>query len=303
MWRIVSRTISVKCRRTARPSCLETVLFEWFEAARGSTGQAVPDQRGGIGSIVLIASATSDFVSRGRSPPGSTRTELRREHGEIDVATTATIPPESKVPVPTGALRVSGRRTTADIAALEAEPAVESDTPDDGAAGELESKRPRRYVLKTPKVISPSEPQSAWTNANKRVQFGYELNYLIDVKHAVIKDLVGFLSELHALKIDLFLHQQGLDTTTPARKAMSGMMGAFAEFEQSDGESGPIPDSCSAANHPIGSSRRLPVGLKDGTEVFGLGRATRNRHCFTLLFLSKRVRVLNGLQNRTPTHA
>ena len=30
----------------------------------------------------------------------------------------------------------------------------------------------------------------------------------------------AFLSELHALGIDLFLHQQGLDTTTPAGKAM-----------------------------------------------------------------------------------
>jgi DNA invertase Pin-like site-specific DNA recombinase len=48
-----------------------------------------------------------------------------------------------------------------------------------------------------------------------------------------LKDLVGFLSELHALKIDLFLHQQGLDTTTPGGKAMFGMMGVFAEFERS----------------------------------------------------------------------
>jgi DNA invertase Pin-like site-specific DNA recombinase len=29
-----------------------------------------------------------------------------------------------------------------------------------------------------------------------------------------LQDLVGFLWELHALRIDLFLHQQGLDTTT-----------------------------------------------------------------------------------------
>jgi DNA invertase Pin-like site-specific DNA recombinase len=47
-----------------------------------------------------------------------------------------------------------------------------------------------------------------------------------------LQDLVGFLSELHALKIDLFLRQQGLDTTTPAGKAMFQMMGAFAEFER-----------------------------------------------------------------------
>jgi DNA invertase Pin-like site-specific DNA recombinase len=36
--------------------------------------------------------------------------------------------------------------------------------------------------------------------------------------------------ELHALGVDLFL-QQGLDTTTPAGKAMFQMMGVFAEFE------------------------------------------------------------------------
>jgi DNA invertase Pin-like site-specific DNA recombinase len=47
-----------------------------------------------------------------------------------------------------------------------------------------------------------------------------------------LQDLVGFLSELHALKIDLFLRQQGLDTTTPAWKAMFQMMGVFAEFER-----------------------------------------------------------------------
>jgi DNA invertase Pin-like site-specific DNA recombinase len=42
----------------------------------------------------------------------------------------------------------------------------------------------------------------------------------------------GVLSELHALKIDLFLRQQGLDTTTPAGKAMFQMLGVFAEFER-----------------------------------------------------------------------
>jgi hypothetical protein len=40
---------------------------------------------------------------------------------------------------------------------------------------------------KLPKVISPVDPCSAWTaKANKRVQFGYGLNYLIDIKYAVI---------------------------------------------------------------------------------------------------------------------
>ena len=47
-----------------------------------------------------------------------------------------------------------------------------------------------------------------------------------------MQDLVGFLSDIHALKIDLYLHQQGIDTTTPAGKAMFQMMGVFAEFER-----------------------------------------------------------------------
>lgn len=43
---------------------------------------------------------------------------------------------------------------------------------------------------KAPKVVSPSDPASAWTaKANKRVQFGYGLNYLIDNEHAIIVDV------------------------------------------------------------------------------------------------------------------
>jgi IS5 family transposase len=64
------------------------------------------------------------------------------------------------------------------LAALEAEAAIEGDAPNE--SGGSESKRQRRYE-RQPKVISPSDPQSAWTSkANKRVQFGYGLNYLID---------------------------------------------------------------------------------------------------------------------------
>src|ERR1700720_102851 len=43
---------------------------------------------------------------------------------------------------------------------------------------------------KAPKLISPVDPCSAWTaKANKRVQFGYGLNYLIDIENAVIVDV------------------------------------------------------------------------------------------------------------------
>src|SRR6202011_3327267 len=68
-------------------------------------------------------------------------------------------------------------------------------------------------------------------DAAKR-QFDMVMAWSVDRLGRSLQDLVGFLSELHALRVDLFLHQQGLDTTTPAGKAMFQMMGVFAEFER-----------------------------------------------------------------------
>jgi DNA invertase Pin-like site-specific DNA recombinase len=47
-----------------------------------------------------------------------------------------------------------------------------------------------------------------------------------------LKDLLGFLTEIHALEVGLYLHQQAVDTTTPAGRALFQMMGVFAEFER-----------------------------------------------------------------------
>jgi DNA invertase Pin-like site-specific DNA recombinase len=47
-----------------------------------------------------------------------------------------------------------------------------------------------------------------------------------------LQDLVGFLGELRAVGCDLYLHQQGIDTTTPAGRALFQMLGVFAEFER-----------------------------------------------------------------------
>ncbi len=47
-----------------------------------------------------------------------------------------------------------------------------------------------------------------------------------------LQDLVAFLNELHASKVDLDLDRQGIDTTTPGGKALFQMMGVFAEFER-----------------------------------------------------------------------
>jgi Transposase domain (DUF772) len=74
--------------------------------------------------------------------------------------------------------------------------AAESDNDSGRGGGGADKGEPSGHAArqppdrKAPKVISPSDPASAWTaKANKRVRFGYGLNYLIDVEHAVIVDV------------------------------------------------------------------------------------------------------------------
>jgi DNA invertase Pin-like site-specific DNA recombinase len=73
----------------------------------------------------------------------------------------------------------------------------------------------------------------ALCKAATRREFDIVMAWSVDRLGRSLQDLVAFLSEIHALGIDLFLHQQGIDTRTPAGKAMFGMMGVFAEFERS----------------------------------------------------------------------
>jgi DNA invertase Pin-like site-specific DNA recombinase len=47
-----------------------------------------------------------------------------------------------------------------------------------------------------------------------------------------LTDLLGILQGLHDKGVGLYLHQQGLDTSTTAGKAMFQMLGVFAEFER-----------------------------------------------------------------------
>ena len=47
-----------------------------------------------------------------------------------------------------------------------------------------------------------------------------------------LSDLIGLLGELRSRDIDLYLHQQALDTSTPSGRALFGMLGVFSEFER-----------------------------------------------------------------------
>lgn len=48
-----------------------------------------------------------------------------------------------------------------------------------------------------------------------------------------LQHLVSFLAEINDRNVDLYLHTQGLDTSTPAGRAMFSMLSVFAELERS----------------------------------------------------------------------
>jgi len=58
------------------------------------------------------------------------------------------------------------------------------------------------------------------------------LSVSVDRLGRSLQGLLSFLGELHAKGVDLYLHQQGVDTSTPAGKALFQMMGVFSEFER-----------------------------------------------------------------------
>jgi DNA invertase Pin-like site-specific DNA recombinase len=65
-----------------------------------------------------------------------------------------------------------------------------------------------------------------------RRRFDVVMAWSVDRLGRSMSDLLAFLSELQATGVDLFLLKQGLDTSTPAGRAMFQMLGVFAEFER-----------------------------------------------------------------------
>lgn len=68
--------------------------------------------------------------------------------------------------------------------------------------------------------------------AATRKHFDLILAWSVDRLGRSLQHLVGFLGDIEASGVGLYLHQQGLNTETPSGKAMFQMCGVFAEFER-----------------------------------------------------------------------
>ena len=65
-----------------------------------------------------------------------------------------------------------------------------------------------------------------------RKDYNTILVWSVDRLGRSLQDLVSFLNEIHSVDCDLYIHQSGIDSSTPSGKMMFQMCGVFAEFER-----------------------------------------------------------------------
>ncbi len=107
-----------------------------------------------------------------------------------------------------------------------------------------------------------------------------------------LRHLVTLLEDLHSAGCDLYLHQQGIDTTTPSGKAMFQMCGVFAEFERSmlvertkaglararaQGKTLGRPRVSTAIERKVLKARGKGLGIKRIARQLGVGTGTVQR--------------------------
>jgi len=109
------------------------------------------------------------------------------------------------------------------------------------------------------------------TDATAR-QFDIVAAWSVDRLGRSLRHLLFFFDELRALHVDLYLHKEGIDTSTPAGEAMFQMVGVFAQFERSM-----IRERVrSGLSRARASGKRLgrpPVTARKRAEVLKLRRA------------------------------
>ena len=93
----------------------------------------------------------------------------------------------------------------------------------------------KTYIDQT--IFSEKDPHSgaafyALCQAAEQNIFDMVMIWSVDRIGRSLQELVRFLLDLSARKVDLYLHQQKIDTTQPNGKALFSLCGIFADFER-----------------------------------------------------------------------
>ncbi len=118
------------------------------------------------------------------------------------------------------------------------------------------------------------------------------MSWSVDRLGRSLQHLVTFLGEIHAKGVDLYLHQQGVDTSTPAGKALFQMCGVFAVFERSmiqerdkaglararaQGKKLGRPRVAASIERKVRTHRTKGMGIKAIARKLGIGTGTVQR--------------------------
>ena len=109
----------------------------------------------------------------------------------------------------------------------------------------------------------------ALLKAVTRREFDMVAAWSVDRLGRSLRDLLDVLGELHANAVGLYLHQQGLDTTTPSGRAMFQMMGVFAEFERAIIRERVMAGLARAREEGVTLGRR-PIELADAKKTIAI---------------------------------
>jgi DNA invertase Pin-like site-specific DNA recombinase len=125
-----------------------------------------------------------------------------------------------------------------------------------------------------------------------RKDFEMAAAWSVDRLGRSLPDLVAFLNETQAKGVDLYLHQQGLDTSTPSGRMLFQMLGVFAEFERAMVRerilSGLRRTSKKSGRKPMADDRAEAIrrSLQDGLGI----RATARLHKASPMTVTKIAR-------------
>ncbi len=90
-------------------------------------------------------------------------------------------------------------------------------------------------------------------------EFDMILCWSVDRLGRNLSHLVSFLNEIHSVGCDLYIHQSGMDTSTPMGKMMFQLTSIFAEFER-----GMIAERVKAGQMRSTKKNGRPTNLNDG---------------------------------------
>ena len=102
-----------------------------------------------------------------------------------------------------------------------------------------------------------------------RKSFDGILVWSIDRIGRSLQDLISFLNDIQSKNIDLYIHQQGLDSSTPTGRLMFSLVGSFAEYERTLIRERVKSGLERARINGTKSGRSIgrPTNVKDGTKI------------------------------------